>query len=311
MKNSIIGSLFTAVILTMCNAEPNTTASTEEIAKNRAAIDSFYHHALTVNEDCRPTAVLSSLLAEGYQSYATKGTKNAAQLSQQLEFFWKIVPDLKWAPQQVTRDGDVYTVRSVASGTPNGDFMGMPTNGTKSFNIVTIDMHTIKDGRIIETHHVEDWATAMRQLKPETPATSSPTEGEMTMKIASAYMNAMSSGNMEAMKNLMHDDMVWQNEGDKSMPWIGPWVGKQVILSDFFPKFGENFKTLEWKTEDTLAKGDTAAFFGKMTGLTTHSNQKTNEFTFGLRVKVKDGKVILWNWLENSYEVSKTYHKGQ
>jgi len=55
---------------------------------------------------------------------------------------------LKWEPQEIVNDGDVYVVRSIATGTPNGDFMGVPTDGTK-----------------VSTHHIEDWGTAMKQLK--------------------------------------------------------------------------------------------------------------------------------------------------
>lgn len=135
------------------------------------------------------------------------------------------------------------------------------------------------------------------------------TQSEETMKIAMAYMDAMGKGDMKTMLNLMHDDMVWQNEGDSRMPWIGPWKGKKAILEEFMPLFGENFKTTKWETEDAFASGDTAAFFGRMIGLTTKSNQATKEFTFALRVKVKDGKIILWNWFEDSFEVSQTYHK--
>ena len=176
--------------------------------------------------------------------------------------------------------------------------MGVPTDGTKSFKILTIDMHTVKDGKILETHHVEDWATAMRQLKPKDDA----------MSIANAFMEAMGKGDMEKMTSLMHEDMVWQNSGDPAVPWIGPWKGKQTILEDFMPKFGAGFKTIKWEPNDALSNGDTAAYFGQMIGELTNSNQKTEEFTYALRVKVKDGKVILWNWLEDSYEVSKAYH---
>ena len=73
---------------------------------------------------------------------------------------------------------------------------------------------------------------------------------------------------------------------------------------------GTYFQTLEWETEDAIPGGDTAAFFGKMVGLTTKSNQKTKEFGWALRVKVKDGKIILWNWFEDSLEVSQSYHSN-
>lgn len=42
---------------------------------------------------------------------------------------------------------------------------------------------------------------------------------------------------MDTMASLMHDDMVWHNEGDKNMPWIGPWKGKKAILEEFLPLF--------------------------------------------------------------------------
>lgn len=133
-------------------------------------------------------------------------------------------------------------------------------------------------------------------------------ESAETLRIANAYMGAMNAGDMETMVSLMHDNMVWQNAGDTSMPWIGPWNGKQAILEQFFPSFMENFETVKWDSEDAFSSGDTAAYFGSMIGRLKKSGKETNEFPFALRVKVKDGKIILWNWFEDSYEVSKAFH---
>lgn len=132
---------------------------------NREAITAFYTKALTVNSDTRPTTVLAPTLAEGYRSFGSVESKGGEQLMGQLEFFWKIIPDLKWEPQEIINDGDKYVVRSIATGSPKGDFMGLPTDGTKSFKIMTIDVHTMKDGKFISTFHLEDWVTAMKQLK--------------------------------------------------------------------------------------------------------------------------------------------------
>lgn len=133
-------------------------------------------------------------------------------------------------------------------------------------------------------------------------------QSQETLDLANAYMAAMGQGDMEAMQNLMHDDMVWQNAGDPSLPWIGPWNGKKAILEEFLPTFGKNFITEKWEPTDAFANGNTAAYFGQMIGQLTNSNQDTEEFTYALRVKVKDGKIILWNWFEDSFEVSKAYH---
>lgn len=293
------------VVLGGCKTPENlSTVNPKEIMKNKTAIMAFYEKALTVNNDTRPTTVLSPLMAEGYQSSSSVDSKGAQQLMGQLEFFWQLIPDLKWTPQEIINEGDTYIVRSIATGTPNGDFMGMPTNGSASFKIMTIDMHKMKDGKFISTHHVEDWVTAMKQL---TPNQGKPADKE-TMDVAMAFMDAMGKGDMEQMINLMHEDMVWHNEGDKTMPWIGPWEGKKAILEEFMPAFGTNFKTVKWEPNDALSSGDTAAFFGRMIGQLTKSNQQTQEFTYALRVKVKDGKVILWNWFEDSFEVSRVYH---
>ncbi len=132
---------------------------------NLEAISAFYEKALTVNDSTRPTAVLTPLLAEGYKSYGSVESKNAEQLMGQLEFFWKLIPDLRWEPIATIIENDLHVVRSQATGTPNGDFMGIATDGSKSFKIMTIDIHSMKDGKFISTRHVEDWATAMKQLK--------------------------------------------------------------------------------------------------------------------------------------------------
>lgn len=71
-------------------------------------------------------------------------------------FFWKLVPDLRWHIEEMLVVGNRVVVRSTASGTPKGDFMGVPTDGTRSFRILTIDIHTVVEGRVVEVHHVED-----------------------------------------------------------------------------------------------------------------------------------------------------------
>ncbi len=133
--------------------------------KNRAALTAFYKKALTVNAETTPTAVLSEVLADDFISYGSVESKGKPQLIGQVEFFWKLIPDLKWEPQDIANDGNKYVVRSLVSGTPNGDFMGTPTDGTKSFKIMSIDFHTVIDGKLISVHHLEDWGTAMKQLK--------------------------------------------------------------------------------------------------------------------------------------------------
>ncbi|MCY4180384.1 MAG: nuclear transport factor 2 family protein [Litoreibacter sp.] len=122
-----------------------------------------------------------------------------------------------------------------------------------------------------------------------------------------AFMGAMGGGDMEKMSELMADDMVWHNEGDSSLPWIGETKGKEAIF-EFLGVFGANLQTTKWENTDSFASGDTVAVFGVMNGITPHSGQEIGEFTFALRAKVRDGQVVLWHWFEDSFAVSQAYH---
>ncbi len=132
-------------------------------------------------------------------------------------------------------------------------------------------------------------------------------ESQATFDTVMAFMGAMGAGKMEDMSALMADDMVWQNEGDSTLPQIGTWEGKEAIFG-FLGDFSKNLAVTHWQNEDAFAKGDTVAVFGKMKVKATNSGKETEEFTFALRAKAKGGKVVLWNWFEDTFAVSNAYH---
>lgn len=77
----------------------------------------------------------------------------------------QMVPDLDWKIMSVSvTDKNEIVVRGEATGTPAGkDFFGQPITGN-SFTIMSIDVHTVKDGKIVKSYHIEDWAGALKQL---------------------------------------------------------------------------------------------------------------------------------------------------
>lgn len=135
---------------------------TQEDARN--IVVPFYTHALTVNTQTNSAAVLQKVLADGFQSINSQQVKGKAELIAQVEFFWKMIPDLKWEPQDIIVSGNKVVVRSIASGTPRGSFMGLAVDGSRSFRIDTIDIHELAGGQVIRVHHLEDWASAIKQL---------------------------------------------------------------------------------------------------------------------------------------------------
>ena len=133
-------------------------------------------------------------------------------------------------------------------------------------------------------------------------------QSQKTLEIAQSFLQAAGSGDMETLNKLMAEDFVWHNEGDKEVPWIGNWVGKEVVLKGFLPVFGGGLKTTSWTTDFSFANGDQAAFFGTMSADATNTGKSTGTFSWAVRVQVVEGKVKSWNWFEDSYAISKAYH---
>src|SRR5437870_9401706 len=73
-------------------------------------------------------------------------------------------PDMKFDIKEILVSGDRVIVRGEVTGTPAGDLFGVPHTG-KSFRIMAIDIQTIRDGKIARTYHLENWLSALGQLR--------------------------------------------------------------------------------------------------------------------------------------------------
>lgn len=110
-------------------------------------------------------ALIENAASPDWRSFSGEtASKGREEFIQQVTGFGKLIPDLTWELKEVMADGDKIIVRSEASGTPAGDFMGVPHSG-KRFSIMTLDIHTVVEGKLVRAHHVEDWAGAIRQLR--------------------------------------------------------------------------------------------------------------------------------------------------
>jgi ketosteroid isomerase-like protein len=74
------------------------------------------------------------------------------------------IPDMKFDIKEVLVAGDRVIVRGEVTGTPSGDLFGVPHSG-KSFRMMAIDIQTVKDGKIAKTFHMENWLSALGQLR--------------------------------------------------------------------------------------------------------------------------------------------------
>jgi predicted ester cyclase len=78
--------------------------------------------------------------------------------------FSKSIPDMKFDIKEVLVAGDRVIVRGEVTGTPAGELFGVPHTG-KSFRMMAIDIQTIREGKIAKTYHMENWLSALGQLR--------------------------------------------------------------------------------------------------------------------------------------------------
>lgn len=137
------------------------TALTSDAA--RQLVEPFYS-MLTQPGTKDVRAIAEKFLAPEWKSYSDDTNfKGREAFINQVMGFGKLIPDLKWEIREVIVAGDRVVVRSNYSGTPQGPMFGMPTNG-KSFQAMAIDIHTLQNGKSVTVYHIEDWASALRQL---------------------------------------------------------------------------------------------------------------------------------------------------
>ena len=128
-------------------------------------VEAFYSDLLSNPRGADLGERVRRVVSEDWESIPTpRGGKGAEGFVKSLEVFGEKLPDLNWEPQEILQDGNRYVVRSIATGTPAKPLFGQQPNG-KAFRIMSIDIHTVENGRIVKSYHIEEWHKAIRQLK--------------------------------------------------------------------------------------------------------------------------------------------------
>ncbi|HET7033695.1 MAG TPA: ester cyclase [Casimicrobiaceae bacterium] len=158
----IHASAFALLAAVSVSVLPGTArAQTLTIDQAREIVAPFYR-ALNAGNDS--IALVNQATSAEWVSCGGNDTcRGRDQVGASIAGLQKAVPDLKWEIKEVVVSGDRVIVRGEASGTPAGTFMGVPGGG-KSFRIMSIDVHTVRDGKMIRAYHVEDWMGVVRQL---------------------------------------------------------------------------------------------------------------------------------------------------
>jgi predicted ester cyclase len=111
------------------------------------------------------TTLLANATNPDYQSCSTNSDcLSRDQLAGVFTALGKIIPDLHWTIKDIWTSGNRIVVRGEATGTPTGELYGAKPTG-KSFKTISIDMFTVRDGKLATAYHVENWMAATEQIK--------------------------------------------------------------------------------------------------------------------------------------------------
>ena len=153
---------FVTVLLAASLSAPAAHAEMSPEAA-RVAVAPFYQALNAEFAKDSPDLVKQATAPEWVSCRSNEGCNSRNEVIAGIGAQLKSVPDLKWQIKDVLVSGDQVIVRGEATGTPAGEFFGAPHTG-KSFKIMSIDVHTLREGKMVRSYHVEDWIGAVRQL---------------------------------------------------------------------------------------------------------------------------------------------------
>ena len=163
---TLFASLALGAALVGANAQtPQGEIAPSLTVEQARAIAAPLYEALNEPTKKDVPALLANATNPDYQSCSTNSDcLSRDQLAGVFTALGKIIPDLHWNIKDIWTSGNRIVVRGEATGTPTGELYGVKPTG-KSFKTISIDMFTVKDGKLATAYHVENWMAATEQIK--------------------------------------------------------------------------------------------------------------------------------------------------
>jgi hypothetical protein len=94
----------------------------------------------------------------------------------------------------------------------------------------------------------------------------------------------------------------------KIMPWAGTGKGPQAFI-DTFRRVGQFWQILAFSPEELFGAGENVAVFGRFTYRST-TQGKTVESPFSIFSRVRDGKIVYFQFMEDTFATASSFKSG-
>jgi len=148
---------------------PASDGQTLTESEARAVVTPWYSlFTVPGRDDVR--AVFDRVIAQDFEGRAgdlPNERRDREETINLIESLGQLVPDMTFEIKELFVSGNRVTVRGETIGIPAQDFFGVPHTGRR-FQIMSIDILTIENGKITKTYHIENWLGALHQLRAGT-----------------------------------------------------------------------------------------------------------------------------------------------
>jgi steroid delta-isomerase-like uncharacterized protein len=139
-------------------------AQAKLVEQNREFVKHYFEemnkgNVEVINETCAPE----------YLFYSPSINPKPLSREETIEFLktaFKAIPDLNYRIEKLFVVGDTAIIRNIATGTHQGELMGIPATGNR-FEVSSILIWSLKDGKIVEEREEYDSLGLMTQLGME------------------------------------------------------------------------------------------------------------------------------------------------
>mgnify|MGYP001553676344 CR=1 FL=1 len=161
-----MGRALAAALITLCVGTLTACGGAQANRdRDAATVRAFYADVLTAPAATTETRYYELFSPDVVSIPTPPGGEGAQGMLNTVAFLGQVVPDLTWQVEELIplEDGR-FVVRGQASGTPVGPFFGVDPPTGRRFQIMSIDILTLRAGKIVHVYHLEDWTSAIAQL---------------------------------------------------------------------------------------------------------------------------------------------------
>lgn len=139
----------------------------DNIETDKLTVERFYNQIITRDNDDSLEKNINEVFAENWEQVPAFA-KTREDLPGLMKGFKSGIPDIRWEVKEIVAGDDGwFTVVGTGFGTPVDTLFGEPVIEGKSFEVMSIDLHKVEDGKIVKSYHVEDWYSGINQVTME------------------------------------------------------------------------------------------------------------------------------------------------